>query len=287
MLTVYVENLFVTVSVFILLSWACYLPLRGGQLFNGPVYCAALSGYFAAYVTKILGWPVPIGFLGGILFSGLISFGLSFFLAPLTMFQMAVVTIALIFIIQTTLRNLDFVGGVIGMSGIPEITHIVTISIISVAVCLILLNRLNQSRWGKAMEAVEKDRDVAASMGIDIIRMSISIQTVSGLIGGLAGAIYTFNLGTVHPEIFGFGQLLYCFTIIMVGGRDTPWGMLFFAPILWLIPEIFPSAIAEFRNVVFGAIIIVFLLMKPKGVIDRHLVSNVVKALRPKQGQIC
>jgi branched-chain amino acid transport system permease protein len=284
MLTVYVENLFVTVSVFILLSWACYLPLRGGQLFNGPVYCAALSGYFAAYVTKILGWPVPIGFLGGVLFSGLIAFGLSFFLAPLTMFQMAVVTIALIFIVQTTLRNLDFVGGVIGMSGIPGITHIVLISILCVVVCLILLYRLNQSRWGKAMEAVERDRDVAASMGIDIIRMSIGIQTVSGLMGGLAGAIYTFNLGTVHPEIFGFGQLLYCFTIIMVGGRDTPWGMLFFAPILWLIPEFFPKVIAEFRNVVFGAIIIVFLLMKPKGVIDRHLVSTVMKAFSPKKG---
>jgi branched-chain amino acid transport system permease protein len=284
MFTVYVENLFVTVSVFILLSWACYLPLRGGQFFNGPVYCAALSGYFAAYVTKILGWPVPIAFLGGVLFSGLIAFGLAFFLAPLTMFQMAVVTIALIFIVQTTLRNLDFVGGVIGMSGIPGITHIVLTSIVSVVVCLILLYRLDQSRWGRAMEAVERDREVATAMGIDVIRMSVGIQTVSGVMGGLAGAIYTFNLGTVHPEIFGFGQLLYCFTIIMVGGRDTPWGMLFFAPILWLIPEFFPKGIAEFRNVVFGAIIIVFLLTKPRGVIDRHLVAIVVKAFSLRKG---
>ena len=119
MLTPYIENLLVTVTTFILLSWACYLPLRGGQLFNGPVFCAALAGYFAAYVTKVLGWPVFVGFAGGILFSGVGAFGLSFILAPLTMFQMSVVTIALIFIVQTSFRNMDFLGGVTGMSGIP------------------------------------------------------------------------------------------------------------------------------------------------------------------------
>lgn len=283
MLSIYVENLLVTVTVFILLAWACYLPLRGGQLYNGPVFCAALSGYFAAYLTKVLGLPVPIGFVGGVLFSGLCSFGLSFILAPLTMFQMSVVTIALIFIVQTTVRNLDVVGGVIGISGIPGLKNILLICAISVVVSLILLNRLYKSRWGRAMEAVERDRDMASAMGVDIIRMSIVLQTVSGTMGGLAGVIYTFNLGTVHPEIFGFGQLLYCFTIIIVGGRDTPWGVLFFAPILWLIPEFFPKAVAEFRNVVFGTIIIIFLLFRPKGVINKNLVSALERTFKFKK----
>jgi branched-chain amino acid transport system permease protein len=280
MLPIYAENLLVTVTVFILLSWAFYLPLRGGQLFNGPVFCAALSGYFAAYVTKVLGWPVPIGFVGGVLFSGICSFGLSFILAPLTMFQMAVVTIALIFIVQTTFRNLEFLGGVIGMSGIPGIENILIVCAVSIVVCVVFLNRLDKSRWGRAMEAVERDRDMASAMGVDITKMSVVLQIVSGTMGGLAGVIYTFNLGTVHPEIFGFGQLLYCYTIVFVGGRDTPWGTLIFAPILWLIPEFFPKAIAEFRNVVFGAIIIIFLLFRPKGVIDKTLISALGRTFR-------
>jgi branched-chain amino acid transport system permease protein len=282
-LSPYVANLMVTVSTFILLSWACYLPLRGGQLYNGPIFSAALAGYFAAYTAKVLGWPVPVCFIGGIIFSGLFSFGLSFVLAPLTMFQMSVVTIALIFIFQTTFRNMSFLGGVTGMSGIPEIKSLLWICCISILVGVVLLNRLSSSRWGRAMEAVEVDRDMASTMGVDVISMSIVLQVSSGIIGGLAGVIYTFNLGSVHPEIFGFGQLLYCFTILIIGGRDTPWGILFFAPILWLFPEFFPGALAEFRNVAYGLIVIVFLLVSPRGVVTRKLIARIEGAYNVKK----
>jgi branched-chain amino acid transport system permease protein len=283
MISLYAENLLLTVGVFIILAWACYLPLLGGQLFNGPVYCAALAGYFAAYTTKILGWPVPLGFFGGIVFAGLASYGLSFLLASLTMFQMAVVTIALIFIFQTIFRNLEFLGGVTGMSGIPSLDHLLPITILAIVVCLILLSRLYKSRWGRALEAVEVDRDMSAAMGVDVIKMSQVLQVVSGTLGGLAGVIYVFNLGTMHPEVFGFGQLLYCFTIVFVGGRFTPYGALLMAPVLWLIPEFFPSAIAEFRNIFYGAIIIVSLLTMPKGVITKRLVARVENRLRPSR----
>ena len=98
--------------------------------------------------------------------------------------------------------------------------------------------------------------------------------------GGLAGVIYAFNLGSIHPDVFGFGQLLYCFTIVFVGGRFTPWGPLMMAPVLWLIPEFFPTAIVEFRNIFFGIIIIVSLLTRPKGIITKSLVMRVEKALK-------
>lgn len=274
MLPLYLENLILTVGVFILLAWACYLPLLGGQLFNGPVYCAALAAYFAGFTCLELGWPVWLAMVGGVSFSTLAAWGMSFFLAPLTMFQMAVVTIALIFIFQTVFRNLEFLGGVIGMSGLPRVDSLVIICLIAVSICMILINRLSTSRWGRALEAVEFDREMAQAMGVDINRMSMSLQTAAGFIGGLAGVIYAFNLGTVHPEVFGFGQLLYCFTIVFVGGRFTPWGPFIMAPILWLIPEFFPEAIAELRNIFFGLIIIVSLLLRPKGLITKNLIRS-------------
>jgi len=282
MLSLYVENLLLTIGVFIILAWACYLPLLGGQLFNGPIYFAAISAYFAGYSAKTLGWPIPLAFLGGIALSGLLSWGMARFLAPLTMFQMAVVTIALIFIFQTTFRNLDFLGGVIGFAGIPRVENLLLICAICILVCLILVNRLYKSRWGRALEAVEHDRPMAEAMGVDVIKMSITLQVVSALLGGLAGVIYAFNLGTIHPEVFGFGQLLYCFTIVFVGGRFTPWGPLLMAPVLWLIPEFFPSQIAEFKKIFFGSIIIISLLTRPKGVITKSLVARVENVFRRK-----
>jgi len=280
MLPLYVENLLLTVGVFILLAWACYLPLLGGQLFNGPIYFAAISAYFAAYTAKVSGWPIPLAFLGGVALSGVLAWGMAYFLAPLTMFQMAVVTIALIFIFQTIFRNLSFLGGVTGMSGIPQVENLLLICTICIIFSLFLTTRLYKSRWGRAMEAVEHDRTMAEAMGVDVIKMSVVLQVVSALMGGLAGVIYAFNLGSIHPDVFGFGQLLYCFTIVFVGGRFTPWGPLMMAPVLWLIPEFFPSAIAEFRNIFFGIIIIVSLLTRPKGIITKRLVTRVEKALK-------
>jgi len=287
----YVENLLVTVCIFTILSWGCWLPLRGGQLFNGPVYCAAIGGYFAAYTTAVLGWPIPAGFVGGILMGGLFAFVCSFFLAALSMFQMAVVTIALIFITQTTFRNLEFLGGVLGISGVPAVSHLLLICFAAVVIVLWFLVRLTKSRWGRAMEVVKVDSETAGAMGIDVIRMSMALQTAGGLLGGLAGVIFTFNLGTIHPDIFGFGQLLYCFSIIMVGGRNTPWGCLFFAPVLWLIPEFFPAGITEYRNIMVGVVIIVSLLTMPDGIITRRLVERFeagltrVRRLMPSSAQ--
>ena len=280
MLPLYIENLILTVGVFIILAWACYLPLLGGQLFNGPIYFAAISAYFAAYTAKVAGWPIPLAFLGGIVLSGLLAWGMAYFLAPLTMFQMAVVTIALIFIFQTIFRNLDFLGGVIGMSGIPQVENLLLICGVCILISLFLIIRLYKSRWGRALEAVEHDRPMAEAMGVDVIKMSVVLQVVSALMGGLAGVIYAFNLGSIHPDVFGFGQLLYCFTIVFVGGRSTPWGPLLMAPVLWLIPEFFPSAIAAFRNIFFGIIIIVSLLTRPKGIITKSLVMRVENALK-------
>ena len=187
---------------------------------------------------------------------------------------MAVVTMSLIFILQTCLRNLEFLGGTIGMSGMPRVDSLVIFCVVSILICMILIHRLSTSRWGRALEAVEFDREMAQAMGINIKQMSMTLQAASGIMGGLAGVIFAFNIGTVHPEMFGFGQLLYCFTIVFVGGRSTPWGPLIMAPLLWLIPEFFPTAIAELRNIFFGLIIIVSLLIKPKGVITKSMISK-------------
>ncbi len=283
MFPLYIENLLLTIGVFIILAWACYLPLLGGQLFNGPIYFAAISAYFAGYTAKILGWPIPLAMVSGIVLSGLLSWGMAFFLAPLTMFQMAVVTIALIFIFQTIFRHLDFLGGVIGFAGIPRVENLLLICAICILVCLILANRLYKSRWGRALEAVEHDRPMAEAMGVNVLKMSMTLQVVSALLGGLAGVIFAFNLGTIHPEVFGFGQLLYCFTIVFVGGRFTPWGPMFMAPVLWLIPEFFPPQIAEFKNIFFGVIIIISLLVRPKGVITKGLVARVENFFKREQ----
>ncbi len=105
--------------------------------------------------------------------------------------------------------------------------------------------------------------------------MSILLQTFSGVLGGTAGVLYAFNIGTLFPEIFSFNLLIYGFSIVMVGGRATMWGVLIFAPILWGIPEFSPDIIGQWRNIFFASIIIALLVLRPEGVINKRFIRKI------------
>jgi branched-chain amino acid transport system permease protein len=282
-LTLYSEGFLIMVGILILLGWALYLPLRGGLMNNAPIFCMAISGYFAAYASKDLSWPVPAASLAAVALSLIISYILSFSLSNVSGFAMSVATIALIFIIQTVIRNLEFLGGAAGYGYFPQLPHLLAITYGCVIVTMILLHRLSNSRVGRAIEAIDNNPETAIALGIDTKSMSIFLQCVSGTIGGLSGVLFAFNTGTLFPEIFSFNFLLYGFTIVIVGGRLTMWGVLLFAPILWGIPEFAPSAIGQWRNVMFGAIIIAILVFRPEGVITKDLLRKLILPSLPRK----
>jgi branched-chain amino acid transport system permease protein len=278
--SLYVENFLLTVGIYILLSWSFYLPFVGGQIYNGPIYSMAIGGYFAAYVSLHWGWPFPAAALGATILSGILAFMPGIGFARASGFAMAVSTLALIFIVQAVIRNLDFLGGSTGMFGIPKVKYLLAVTYGVIFILLVLIRRLMNSRIGKAMEAYYTSREGASALGINPISLSIFLQTVSGLVSGLAGAIYAFSLGIVFPEVFGFHLLLFVFTIVFLGGHYTMWGPLIFAPILWAIPQFTPSAIGEYSNIIYGAILVLVLILRPEGVITKEVIHSISEKSR-------
>jgi len=61
-------------------------------------------------------------------------------------------------------------------------------------------------------------------------------------------------------------------TIIFVGGYSTMWGTVLAAPLLYGIPLLFPPEIASWRIVIYGALLILVLVLKPEGFITRRSV---------------
>jgi branched-chain amino acid transport system permease protein len=275
MLSLHMQGFLVTVGILIILGWGLYLPLRAGQMYNGPVFCMAIGGYFVAYATRDLHWSIPLAFLGAVILCGLVAYILSFGLAKVTGFANSVATIALIFIIQTIIRNLDFLGGTAGFGFFPQMPYLLPITILFVLIVMVFLHRLLNSRLGRAIEAFDFSEELAATMGVNTKGTSMLLQTISGCLGGVAGVLYAFNTGTLFPEIFSFNFLIYGFTIILVGGRSTMWGVLIFAPILWGIPEFALAAVGQWRNLMFGAIIVILLVLRPQGVITRDMLRRI------------
>ena len=114
----------VFVGSLILLVWAFYMPFRLGQLYNGPVYCMAIGGYFSALVAKELGWPFLLALLGAAVMGAIFGFLPALGFSRTTGVTTAVASMALIFIIQSVLSNLAFTGGASGIVDIPKVPYL-------------------------------------------------------------------------------------------------------------------------------------------------------------------
>lgn len=143
------------VGVFILLLWAVYLPFRGGQLYNGPFYCMAIGAYTAAYVTKMVGWPSGIGLFMAMVTGATAGFVPALAFSKTTGIVTATASLALIFIIQAVIRNLDFVGGAQGLWGIPKMAHLPVVLWVFVVITGLFVYRIDKSRVGRASRLCE------------------------------------------------------------------------------------------------------------------------------------
>ena len=270
-------------AVNILLSWAMYLPYRVAHLHFITVANMAISGYSAAWLVMSLhvpfGWALLVGFALG----ALVGWIVSLFIGDAPTFAVVIVGFTFIFIVRTVIENLPAVGSTMGIFGLPNIggspeAHRWTIMGILAGMLLLVgffLHRFDHTRLGRAASAVFVDKDLAASLGVNIKGLGMLVQTVSCTIAGGTGVLYGFIYKSFHLDFFTFALVGIAMTIIFVGGYATPWGTVVLAPILYGVPLLFPPAIQEWRIVIYGAVLVIVLVLKPEGFITRRFVVTI------------
>ena len=267
-------------AVNILLSWAMYLPYRVAHLHFIVVANMAISGYTAAYLVMNLHVPFGLALVAGFALGGIIGFIVSLFIGDAPTFAVVIVGFTFIFITRTVIENLKAVGGALGMFGLPNIAatpgaHRWTMLAILYGLVLVvgfLIYRFDNSRLGRAASAVFVDKELAASLGVDIKKLGMLLQTFSCTIAGGIGVLYGFIYKSLYLTFFDFSLVGIAMTVIFVGGYATQWGALVVAPILYGVPLLFPPAIQSWRIVIYGALLILVLVLKPEGFLTRRFV---------------
>ncbi|MGD9393610.1 MAG: branched-chain amino acid ABC transporter permease, partial [Dehalococcoidia bacterium] len=164
--------------VYLLLTWAFYIPMKGGLLYAGPIYSMAIGGYFAAFMVREMGWPLWLVLIAVLLVGAIVGVLPALGLARTKGIAAGMASIALVFMIQSVIRNLDFLGGSVGFY-MPRVSYVEILSYISVVVVGVFIFRLERSRFGRALEAMREDPDLAASMGINVNRINLYSLTLS------------------------------------------------------------------------------------------------------------
>jgi branched-chain amino acid transport system permease protein len=156
------------------------------------------------------------------------------------------------------------------------------ITLIFVILAVGYARNLVRSKMGRAFMAV-RDRDLAAEiMGIDLFRYKLSSFAISSFYAGVAGALWVSFLKVVTPEHFPFMLSIEYLAMIIVGGLGSVLGSVFGAIFMTLVPETlsvlsdvikemapgWESLIIPFKEVVFGFLIVAFLVFEPRGLVE-------------------
>lgn len=281
-------------AVNILMSWALYLPYRMAHLHFITVANMAISGYTAGYLVMSLHLPFSFALLVGFALGALIGYIVALFIGDAPTFAVVIVGFTFIYITRTVIENLPAVGGTMGMFGLPSIGgspalhRWIILGLLYGLVLLMgfLLHRFEHSSLGRAASAVFVDKELAVSLGIDIRKLGILLQTVSCTVAGGCGVLYGFIYKSFHLDFFSFHLVGITMTIIFVGGYTSLWGTVIAAPLLYGIPLLFPPAIASWRIVTYGALLIIVLMVKPEGFITRRWVYDLEALLSNRRKKL-
>ena len=257
--------------IYIMMGWAIYLVYRVGQLCFMPVVTMLVCAYFAGWVTRDVGWPIPLAIIVTPFLGSLLALPIALRLAKMPGFSTAIITLGVLLVAQTIIGNLRFLGARVGLVNIPHMGGLLPISFIIVLIVGFFMYRLEHSRFGREMDTAFVAPEAAMSLGIDFSKLSIMLQVLAGGLGGLAGALYCFQTRSLAPSEFGFGLITSLLAFLFVGGYSTMWGIVISTPVLWALGVFLPDWIAVWTAVIYGALLILIIVARPNGVVDRKL----------------
>jgi branched-chain amino acid transport system permease protein len=130
--------------------------------------------------------------------------------------------------------------------------------------CLAILYRIDISRTGTALKAIYADEDLSKCIGINVARYRAMAFSISAFFAGIAGVLLAHRLGAIDPKNFDVNTMVYLVIWVVVGGVGTFWGPIIGVAVMMFIGEA-ARPLAEWRPLLFGGILIVFLTVLPGG----------------------
>lgn len=204
---------------------------------------------------------------------------------------LAIATIAFAFIVERAITGwTSLTGGNLGMAVEPPLLfgHKLWSTWEFYYLCLALLiagvlavQNYLRAPAGRAMIAVRDSEVSARSLGVKVTRTKVFAFAVSAALTGVAGALLAHYMQFLSPETFGVLLSIQLLLMVVVGGLGTVHGALLGALLIGLLEtdlslgkDLLPAAIGRqpgFEPLVFGTILVAFIIYEPQGVYGRWL----------------
>ena len=281
-----------------------------GQISLGQAAFMLVGGYFSALSVTYLGVSffvaLPIAAVG----AGLV--GLIFGLPSLRVkgFYLAMATLAAQFIIPWLTRHVwkDYLGGSRGLipAAIPHIgsyqfndpARYLHITLVVLIITTIIAANISRSRLGRAFISI-RDNDLAAELlGVNLFGYKLRAFFIAAMYAGIAGALRAHSQRVIGSEMgYNLTESIFMLGMLVIGGLGTNLGpflgtafvilMQDFSNVLGTdVAALMPAGMTDrlltsFRPIVFGLILMLFLIFEPRGLAHRWQLFKAAWRLRP------
>ena len=285
----YQTNVMTTALMYVVLGLGLNIVVGlAGLLDLGFVAFYAVGAYSYALLNLHFGlgfWTVlPIGGMIAAMFGILLGFPV----LRLRGDYLAIVTLGFGEIIRLILENWGkFSKGPSGISNISRpgflgmefsleqsILYTYYIMILFVIITIFVVNRLQDSRLGRAWIALREDEIACQAMGIDKRKTKLVAFSLGAFWAGIVGVMFAAKTTFINPASFTFLESAIILSIVVLGGMGSIIGVVFGALILILMPE-YLRALSEYRMLAFGGILVCMMIFRPQG-----LISNIRRTYR-------
>jgi len=286
----YLLHVFIITGIFIiaamslnlLLGYAGQLSLGHVAFFGVGAYVSALASLgFSVHVApdtilKVEASPAWLAMLAGIVAAGLCGWFIGRIAFKVRGAYFVIVSISFAEVARLVATNwVELTQGPMALNNIPPLFNFYKKPenywlVLAVALmAFVLIQRLVNSKAGRAMIALAENEALATSVGIDVTRYLVLATVVSAAMAGAAGALYAHYVRIVDPDVFLFIYTVTMVIMVLTGGKGTLAGPVVGGLIFGLLPEgLRAAAIApEAQWIVYGVLMVLVVYFLPQGIV--------------------
>jgi len=138
-----------------------------------------------------------------------------------------------------------------------------------IALCLLtilVVNRLQDSRIGRAWIALREDELACEAMGVDKTMAKLTAFALGATWAGMAGVVLAAKTTFINPASFTFLESAMILSIVVLGGMGSIPGVILGALLLMLLPE-YLRVFQDYRMLLFGATMVLMMVFRPQGMV--------------------
>jgi len=285
----YIFHIIIMINIYIILTTSTNLLVGMTNLLSlGQAALYGIGAYLAVLALMVLNLSLIPALIFVIIGTFLVSLLIAYPSLRLRGDYFVLATLGFQLIVYTILYNwVDVTRGPYGIPGIPSpalfgdivisgiIPFLILSTILSVSIILIFY-KLIYSPFGRALKAVRDDELSTQAIGRNVTSLKIWAFVVSSGFIGISGLLYASYVSYIDPTSFNLDEAIFILSAVIIGGTGNIKGPVIGSIFVVVLPELLrfvglpDSVAANFRQIIYGLMIIVLMRLRPQGLAGEY-----------------